>query len=378
MGYLEKGLLKKESIIKHIESLGDDSDKIRVVVKTSVEGRDSTYPHAMLNIDDDLFVSLERYHSIVTTYKELSDYLHKEVNSQNKETMRETVIMFSRYATDINSVLRELVRRSFPGVLSQTIYRKELRIDYDWIYISGLTMLSDDNYVNEYRKRIVDYLKDYLGKRYVIGNFRSQAMELTRFTEKDSDSLAKAMDEDKRGQWILHSPRKLLYHNRYNRCTDYTFKHNYTIIADGAFSGFKELGQITIPDSVKYLGNGCFGGCQSLSEIHLPKNLKSIGISCFHDCKELETIVIPNTVTEIESLAFVRCESLKVIILPDKLEHIGWNVFEGCHKELEIIINKEYEKRLRVVLYAYEKQIVVVTDNDINKMRDRKLATGIV
>jgi len=369
MGYFGKGFLEKEGIIKRIESLGAVSDKIRVVVKTSIEGRNSTYPHAMLNIDDDLFVSLERYHSIVTTYKELSYYLHKEVNSQNKESMRETVIMFSRYSTDINSVLRDFVRRSCPGVLSQTICQNRLRVDYDWVYVSGLTMLSDCDSVNDYRKRIVDYLRNCLGKKYAIGNFRSQAMELTRFTKKDSNSLAKVMNEDKRGQWILHSPRKLLYHNRYNRCTDYAFKHNYTIIADGAFSGFKELIQISTPNSVKYIGGSCFSGCSNLKEIHLSQNLKSIGISCFHDCIELESIVIPNTVTEICSLAFVGCESLIKIVMPDNLKHIGWNVFDGCNKELKIIINKDYEEELRRVLYVYRMHVVVVDSEKITCMR---------
>ena len=376
MAYIGNDSLEIEGVIMRIESFGDDSEKIRVVVKSS-DRRQSTWPHAMLNIDDDLFVSLERYHSIVTTFKELSAYLHKEVNSQNKDSMTETVILFSRYATDINSVLQEIIKRSYPGIRSKTICRKKLRVDYDWVYVSGLTMLSDDNYVNEYRERIVNYLKEYLGKRYVIGNFRSLAMNLTRFSENDTDSLVKAMNEDKRGRWILHNPRKLLYHNRF-RCTDYTFKFNYTIIADNAFNGLKGLRRITIPDSVKYIGYSCFGGCKCLSEIHLSKNLKSIGIYCFRDCIELEIVVIPNMVSEIESLAFFGCESLKKIILPDKLEHIGWNVFEGCHKELEIIINEKYEKRLRKVLCAYEEQIVVVTDKNINKMRDKIAATKIV
>ena len=88
------------------------------------------------------------------------------------------------------------------------------------------------NYANKIiNKDTNDMVKEILinlRKKYAIGNFISPAMKLTRFTEKDSDSLAKAMNEDKRGHWILHTPKKLLYHNRYNRCTDYTFKHNYS------------------------------------------------------------------------------------------------------------------------------------------------------
>ena len=365
MGYWGKGLLEKEGVIKRIESFQDDSDKIRLVVKSSLEGGNSSFPHAMLNIDDDLFVSLERYHSIITTYKELSAYLHKEVNSHNKESLYETIILFSRYATDINSVLRVVITSS----LSTTICRKKLRVDYDWIYISGLTMLSNDDHVNEYRKRIVDYLRDNMGNRYLIGNFRSQAMKLTKLTVNDSVSLRKAMDEDKRGRWILHNPRRLLYHNRYNRCTNYTFKYNYVIIADGAFSGFANLESIIIPNSVKYIGDGSFRNCAKLVSIYFSRSLESIGVNCFENCLSIKNLVIPNSVTAIESQAFMNCELLNTIVISDNLKHIGWSVFDGCSSGLKIYINKKYEKNLRKVLFAYEENLVILDSEEINKMR---------
>ena len=369
MGYWGKGLLEKEGVIKRIESFQDDSDKIRLVVKSSLEGGNSSFPHAMLNIDDDLFVSLERYHSIITTYKELSAYLHKEVNSHNKESLYETIIMFSRFATDINSVLRDIIKRSFPGIQSKTICRKKLRVDYDWVYISGLTMLFGDDHVNEYRKRIVDFLRDNLRKKYDIGNFRSQAMKLTRISENEKWSLIKFTEENKHGQWTLRSPRKLIYHNKMEKCIDYTFEYNYMIIADYAFSHFRNLTKITIPNSVVYLGNGAFLNCAKLNEIHLSKNLKSIGAQCFMGCNSLQYIVIPNSVTEIESEAFMDCKNLSNIAMPDNLKHIGWSVFDGCNKDINILINKEYEEELRKVLYAYTDNIVAIDREEIEDIR---------
>ncbi len=370
MGYLGKGLLEKEGIIKRIESFKDDSDKIRIIVKSSLEGRNSSFRHAMLNIDDDLFVSLERYHSIITTYKELSAYLHKEVNSNNKESLYETKILFSRYATDINSVLRVVITSSFSSrIQSTTICRKKLRVDYDWVYISGLTMLSSDDHVNEYRKRIVDYLRNNMGERYLIGNFRSQAMKLTEFTVNDSVSLRKAMDKDKRGRWILHNPRRLLYHNGYNRCTNYTFKYNYMIIANGAFSGFANLESIIIPNSVKYIGDGAFNNCTKLVSIYFSRSLESIGTQCFANCHSIKSIVIPNSVTAIESQAFMNCELLNSIVVSDNLKHIGWSVFDGCSNGLKIYINKKCEENLRKVLFAYEENLVILDSEEINKMR---------
>ena len=369
MGYTGKGLFEKEGVIKRIESFGDDSGMIRIVVKTSFEGRAGSYHHAMLNIDDSLFVSLERYHSIITTYKELSAYLHNEVNPQNKECLYDAEIKFSRYATDINSVLRDIVTRPFLSVQSQTICRKKLRVDYDWVYISGLTMLSGDDHVNEYRKRIVDFLRDNLRKKYDIGNFRSQAMKLTRISENEKWSLIKFTEENKHGQWTLRSPRKLIYHNKMEKCIDYTFEYNYMIIADYAFSHFRNLTKITIPNSVVYLGNGAFFNCAKLNEIHLSKNLKSIGAQCFMGCNSLQYIVIPNSVTEIESEAFMDCKNLSNIAMPDNLKHIGWSVFNGCNKDINILINKEYEEELRKVLCAYTDSIVAIDSEEIEDMR---------
>lgn len=62
MSYRGIGLLKKEGVIIRIEIFDNVPGKIRVIVKSSDEGRGNWNFHAMLNVEDDLFVSLERYH----------------------------------------------------------------------------------------------------------------------------------------------------------------------------------------------------------------------------------------------------------------------------------------------------------------------------
>lgn len=357
----------KEGVILKIEPLLDGSKKIRIIVKPESLDGGRWNDHAMLNIEDDYFVSLERNYSIITTFTELSEAMSKDINLNNIKSVFGKTIVFGRCGLDANTALREIVKLTGSSrmPMSKTICSNKLRIDYDWIYISGLRM-SDDESV--YRKRIVDHLHQNIGRKYKIGNFRSQAMKMTEFTKDEDRELAKAMEEYRRERWILHKSHKLMYHNKYGHFTDYTFKYNYTILADGAFNTLYNLTQITIPNSVKFIGAGCFSGCSKLTELHLSKNLESIGPSCFSNCSSLKRLVIPNSVTEIESLAFMRCESLFEIVMSDNLQHIGWNLFEGCQKNLNIYINKDYEDNLRKVLDAYSDNLVVLCSSEIKKI----------
>lgn len=76
------GYLEKEGIIQNIDVL--DDSKIRIVVKASMEGYGFSNDHAMLNIEDEEYVSLSRYHSIISTFQDLSKHLGEEITEDNK------------------------------------------------------------------------------------------------------------------------------------------------------------------------------------------------------------------------------------------------------------------------------------------------------
>ncbi len=69
---------------------------------------------------------------------------------------------------------------------------------------------------------------------------------------------------------------------------------NYTVtnIGDRAFSGCKNITNITIPDSVTTIGDSAFGGCSSLATINIPENVKSIGSRTFGACTNLTDIKV--------------------------------------------------------------------------------------
>ena len=74
-------------------------------------------------------------------------------------------------------------------------------------------------------------------------------------------------------------------------------KLNKAIIADGAtqvlphaFSGCKELQQITLPPSITEICDGAFAECRKLARIRIPKSVRKIGKDAFSGCISLVDI----------------------------------------------------------------------------------------
>lgn len=72
--------------------------------------------------------------------------------------------------------------------------------------------------------------------------------------------------------------------------------------------------------------------CTKLQNVSLPNSLLYIGNSTFECCTSLTSLFIPNSVVSIGNKAFCFCTSLKSVELPNSLTSIGNNVFEYCDK----------------------------------------------
>ena len=163
--------------------------------------------------------------------------------------------------------------------------------------------------------------------------------------------------------------------DKMDKITKVKIKKGITSIGSFAFSDYKSLSSVTIPDSVTSIEAYAFDGtsyfnnkdnwkdgmlyiddcliqakdtiegtcaikpgtnviaeeafydCKNLSEIILPSSVTSIGDSAFQGCMNLSRIKIPDSVTSIGALAFGNCESLSRIILPNCLTDIGYLAF---------------------------------------------------
>ena len=123
-------------------------------------------------------------------------------------------------------------------------------------------------------------------------------------------------------------------------------------IGDAAFSGNKNLKEITIPSTVERIGAMAFGytgltsilipdsvtfidiyafdGCSSLSDVTLSANLHTIRAGAFENCTALKSIIIPDSVTELGQYAFAGCTALESIKIPTYVETISQKAFEDC------------------------------------------------
>jgi len=104
-----------------------------------------------------------------------------------------------------------------------------------------------------------------------------------------------------------------------HRIREYTFIH------------CRNLTEITIPDSITYIGKSAFENCGKLSLIYLPNEVNIIEPNAFYACQSLTTFMVPDSVTTIGSDAF-RGSGLTSITIPEKVSYIGNAAFAYCKR----------------------------------------------
>lgn len=162
------------------------------------------------------------------------------------------------------------------------------------------------------------------------------------------------------------------------------------ISGDYFLSGFPNLSEVSLPESLQYLGKDAFlntpwrenniqkeNGCcylgnfligsdkkieegmirdgtvmicagafkkrQSLHTVTIPSSVKVIGRTAFNDCQELEQVFIPESVMDIGVFAFTRCPALKTVEV--LAENASVDEFAFADKKCHIPQRAFYPKR---------------------------------
>ena len=89
------------------------------------------------------------------------------------------------------------------------------------------------------------------------------------------------------------------------------------------------LESINLSDKITSIGSNAFSST-NLTEITIPDSVTYIGTSTFLDCDNLTSVIIGNGTTEILTCAFYSCENLTTVILGDKVRYIAYDAFEYC------------------------------------------------
>jgi len=108
----------------------------------------------------------------------------------------------------------------------------------------------------------------------------------------------------------------------------YIFEARKTV---AVFANDTKLKEITLPDSLTYIGDYAFANCENLEKI-IMNNVEHIGKFAFSGCSKLKSITLPENLKTIDSFAFSHC-NFESIIIPNNVETIGNNAFDDCGKE---------------------------------------------
>lgn len=109
---------------------------------------------------------------------------------------------------------------------------------------------------------------------------------------------------------------------------------------DGAFA-YCSMENITLPESVEYIGENTFRCCSKLKTVTLPSRITKIERFCFFSCVNLYKIAYSPHIAEIGNGAFYNCRLLKKIDLPQEMKTIGHFAFQNCKNLCEVQLNKD-------------------------------------
>ena len=128
---------------------------------------------------------------------------------------------------------------------------------------------------------------------------------------------------------------------------------------------YSDVEEVTIPESITYIGGGAFRECKNLEQIVLPSHLEELGNHAFM-YSGIQEIILPQTVKEIGEEAFAY-SALKEIIGLENVEYIGDRAFRGTPWEDSI---EEEFVCIDDILYLYKgAETEVVIPSTIKEIR---------
>lgn len=111
-----------------------------------------------------------------------------------------------------------------------------------------------------------------------------------------------------------------------------------TSIGNSSFNTYKNLTDVSIPDTVVTMEGWIFHGCTNLKTVQLPSNLGTMGQQVFTNCTALESVAIPDSVTSIGVRTFYGCCNLKSAILPYSIDSIPAYTFANCTALTNVVL----------------------------------------
>ena len=107
-----------------------------------------------------------------------------------------------------------------------------------------------------------------------------------------------------------------------------------------------------IPQTVKYIGDDAFCSCHNLTNVTIPSSVEYLGEGAYSNCWGLKTVYLPDTMNEINNGMFADSKNLEEVFIPNSVTKIGNSVFWGCTK-LETINSLDSIKYIGYGAFRY-------------------------
>ena len=155
-----------------------------------------------------------------------------------------------------------------------------------------------------------------------------------------------------------HAP----WYDCYKTCTKVIIEEGITNVAGGAFRGFQQLKEVSLPSTVTAIGDGSFDSCYNLAnvplthitsigdmafedcdsftEVTIHAGIEEVSFGAFRGCNQLSRLTIANGVKTVDHDAFSDCVSLTEVFLPDSVTVLGGGAFSGCDKLKKVTLSK--------------------------------------
>ena len=155
---------------------------------------------------------------------------------------------------------------------------------------------------------------------------------------------------------------------------DFTIPGNVKRIEKSAFA-LSKIENITIPESITFIGRAAFYGCPLLKKIIIPGSVTSIDESVFEDCTYLEDIQLNEGIKTIGAFAFNNT-SIKSIIFPDSVETIGRRILSNCGDLKNVTFGKNLQFIGEEIFSNYGNQTTINYRGTINMWNKVKIAAN--
>lgn len=121
--------------------------------------------------------------------------------------------------------------------------------------------------------------------------------------------------------------------------TEVTIPESVKYIGSQAFSGNQTIVSVTLASSVETIGSYAFEYCSNLKTVKLNDGLKKIREGAFLDCQKLDGVSFPSTLTSIDEYAFQGCAGLTSVTIPATVTTIGYSAFYNCAGLTSVTVN---------------------------------------